>query len=146
MFRRIFTSVFIIFVASCASQIMSSYHGKSVQEVMLDYGAPVNAFDMPDGRRVFQWVKGVSYTTPTNITTNSVGTGSGQGNASINNYGDTLNVQHSNQQSAWVSSNTTISGGQTISGTCIYSLFGSWDEARKTWVIVGHQKPRFMCE
>ena len=45
----------------CASEIMKGYVGRPVQDVMLDYGAPTNAFDMGDGRRAFQWIIHSSY-------------------------------------------------------------------------------------
>lgn len=113
-------------LVGCATQIMKSYVGKDVREVMLDYGPPLNAFDMGDGRRAFQWTMDGSYTTP--ITATSTGT--------VSNIGST----------AWVNSNTTISGGQTINSTCIYTLFGRWNDERRGWLISDFKSPSLMCE
>jgi hypothetical protein len=115
-----------LLLGGCASQIMKSYVGKDVREVMLDYGPPANAFDMGDGRRAFQWVIGSSYTTPVTATTTG----------SVNTYGST----------SWVNSNTTITGGQTINSECVYTLFGRWNEERNGWLITDFKKPNFMCE
>ena len=121
------TMLILIFVlGGCASQIMKSYVGKDVREVMLDYGPPANAFDMGDGRRAFQWVIGSSYTTP--VTANTTG--------NVNTYGST----------SWVNSNTTITGGQTINSKCVYTLFGHWSEDRNGWLITDFKKPNLMCE
>lgn len=119
-------SLVAVSLAGCASQIMRSYVGKDVREVMLDYGAPANAFDMGDGRRAFQWVDGSSYTVPVTATTTS----------SVNTLGST----------SWVNSNTTITGGQTINSRCLYTLFARWNEDVKGWYVTDFRKPNLMCE
>lgn len=124
--KKVFAFGLILLVSGCASQIMQSYIGKDIREVMIDYGQPANAFDMGDGRRAFQWVKHSSYTTPVTSTTNG----------SVSVYGS----------NAWVNSNTVISGGQTINSSCAYTLFASWREATKGWVVVDFKKPNIMCE
>src|SRR5688572_24647351 len=58
-----------VILAGCASSIMNGYMGKSLQEAMLDYGPPSNAFDMPDGSRAFQWVMNSSGSTATMAST-----------------------------------------------------------------------------
>lgn len=115
-----------ILISGCASQIMKSYIGKDLREVMLDYGPPANAFDMGDGRRAFQWVMQSSYTTP--VTANTNGT--------VSTYGST----------SWVNSNTTISGGQTINSACAYTLFAVWNASTNSWVVTDFNKPKLMCE
>ena len=123
------TSLFAIEVAllaGCASSILQSYVSRDVRDVMLDYGPPANAFDMGDGRRAFQWVKGSAYTTPTYATTNAVASGAGR--------------------NAWVTSNTQISGGQTITSRCVYTLFAEWNESRQGWKVVSFNKPATLCE
>jgi len=125
--RRLPLIAFVaLLVSGCASQIMNSYVGKDVRDAMLDYGPPANAFDMSDGRRAFQWAMQQSYTAPVSATTTSY----------VNSSGPT----------AWVSSNTTIHGGQTINSHCIYTIFGRWDEANKGWTITGYKKPKILCE
>lgn len=127
--KRLITAVFVasaIFVTGCASTIMNSYISKDVREVMLDYGPPSNAFDMGDGRRAFQWVMKSSYVTP--VVANTSGNFSAYGNT------------------AWVNSNTTISGGQAVTSSCTYTMLGRWDDSRKGWIITEFRKPNLMCE
>jgi hypothetical protein len=129
--KNIFLSSFLtLMLFGCASQIMQGYVGQPIQTVMLDYGPPVNAFDMPDGQRVFQWTQDVSQTTPVNVNT------TGNVNTLATGYGAT----------SWVNSNTVITGGQTYTDTCIYSLFANWDKKQKVWIISGFKKPKLMCE
>lgn len=118
----------LLLLAGCASQMMKEYVGKDIQDVMVDYGKPNNAFDMPDGRRAFQWVKEDEYQTPTYIDS-SEKTKTGRSGSK-----------------SWTSSNTVIDHGQTVHSKCIYTFFGVWDELRKTWVITGFKKPSFECE
>ncbi|ABD27451.1 conserved hypothetical protein [Novosphingobium aromaticivorans DSM 12444] len=44
-----------IALAGCASTAMKQYVGESVTEAVMRLGPPENAFDLPDGRRAFQW-------------------------------------------------------------------------------------------
>ena len=125
---RIYTlaCITLLTLTGCASQIMSSYIDKDIREVMVDYGAPSNAFDMGDGRRAFQWVMDDSYTTPTQSST----TGS-------------IQVAGNN---AWVNSNTLITGGQTINSRCIYTMFARWNSVSQGWSVTDFRKPKFTCE
>tara|TARA_E500000318_G_C3374698_1_gene139842 strand:- start:94 stop:408 length:315 start_codon:yes stop_codon:yes gene_type:complete len=45
----------VLLLASCTSQIMASYIGKSIQEPILDYGPPINVIELDDSRRAYQW-------------------------------------------------------------------------------------------
>ncbi len=110
----------------CASEIMKGYIGRPVQDVMLDYGAPTNAFDMGDGRRAFQWIIHSSYTTPA--------------------YSTTTGSAYNTGYTTWVNTNTQIYGGQTITSRCVYSLFARWKQNRNSWIIVGFKKPPLSCE
>ncbi|WP_417805849.1 hypothetical protein [Thalassospira lucentensis] len=49
----VFLGLFVL--ASCTSQMMNSYIGKSIKEPMLDYGPPINIIELDDGRRAYQW-------------------------------------------------------------------------------------------
>lgn len=109
-------------VGACASAIMRSYMGQPLQAAMLDYGPPVNAFDMPDGSRAFQWVMTSTYTTPTTITSTTMPIGN-----------------------IWFT-NTQITGGQAISGRCIYTMLARWADARNAWVLYDYKPPSLMCE
>jgi hypothetical protein len=45
-------------IASCASQAVKPYEGKTFSDVRIDWGAPVNDFRTADGRRVVQYYWG----------------------------------------------------------------------------------------
>lgn len=120
----------VLLLTACASQILQEYVGNPVQTVMLDYGPPVNAFDMPDKSRVFQWSMTQSYTTPIQVSTYGTGTAVGTGNFAT----------------GWMNNNSIITGGQTFTDTCIYSLFTKWNKEEKTWYVTGFKPPNIMCE
>lgn len=126
----LFISLAFLTLAGCASQTMQGYVGKPIQAVMLDQGPPVNAFDMPDKTRVFQWAENHSYTTPIHV----------------NTYGRTTPIGTGNVANTWMTSNSTIIGGQTFTSTCIYSLFTKWNKEEKTWYVTGFKKPDLSCE
>ena len=111
----------ILFLASCATEILKSYVGKDVREVMLVQGPPANAFDMADGSRAFQWTTSNDIFIPgqTNVTT-SVANG-------------------------WVTTNTSTTPGQLISYDCVYTVFANWDASKKGWIVVGFQQPTLDC-
>lgn len=113
-------------LTSCASSEMKGYIGKSLQEVMVKRGPPANAFDMGDGRRAFQWVLNSTYRAPTNV----------QSSGNVYSYGNQAN---------WTQK-TTITGGQPITNSCAYTMYGRWNESRTLWIMEGFEKPNFMCE
>ncbi len=142
--KRIITisALLILSLTGCASQIMQSYVGKDIREIILDYGHPSNAMDMGDGRRAFQWVIGKSYVTPVSVNTN--GTVNTHGTGNMNAIGNTLT--HTYNKTSWVNSNTTISGGQLINSKCVYTLFARWNKDFNSWHITDFRKPKLMCE
>jgi hypothetical protein len=117
---------FALGVSACASQIMSRYVGQTLQEAMIDYGPPANAFDMPDGSRAFQWVMTSTYVMPTTVTNSG----------SVTPIGNTA---------IW-SQQTQITGGQPISSACAYTMIARWDEMQNAWVFTEYRRPRMMCE
>jgi hypothetical protein len=48
---------FSVGLAGCAADIMRGYVGRTPQDMMARYGRPANVFDMPDGRRAYQWLE-----------------------------------------------------------------------------------------
>ncbi len=118
-----------LLLGGCATpgEQFKRYAGQDVREVMLDYGKPDNAFDMPDGQRAFQWVINRSYTTPTQVVT-------------------TRTPRSRENPDDWVSSNTTIFGGELVESTCLYTLLASWDEGRQRWLVSRERSPRVSCQ
>lgn len=106
-----------VILAGCASDIMQSYVGKDVTEVVLDYGPPSNVVKLPDGRTAFQWSRTSSYTAP--VTTN------------VYNYGTYATA-------------TTYGGGTTYS-QCLYTLFAT-PNAQESYTVVGFKQPTLACE
>jgi len=112
-------------LSGCSTRTMKSYIGHNITDVTLDYGQPVNAFDMPDGRRGFQWRLGFKHVAPSYA--NSRGP--------VMRYGEMT----------WISSHTPIYGGQPITGECVYTLFAIWHDAAAGWIVRDMRKPAYMC-
>jgi len=121
MDRKLGGLILTLALAGCATGIMQSYVGQDIRQVVVKRGPPVNAMDMGDGRRAFQWTENESFTTPTNAYTTGTA------------------------NSGWYSANTTITGGQTFTQTCLYTLYARWDDARKGWVVDSFEKPAWDC-
>lgn len=105
-------------LTGCVSTQMKKLVGLPIQEAAIEYGAPVNVIDMPDGRRVFQFQSSRSVTTPTQATT---------------------------QGSVWGNSwqtNTTITGGQIIPVECTYTFYSRWSEAAGAWIVTDFKVPK----
>jgi hypothetical protein len=114
-------SIAIISLSACATDIMKGYVGKSVTEVMLDYGRPADVFDLPDGRRAFQWSVDSSGVMP--ITNTNYGTVSGAG--------------------GWANLTTTSTSYVPYENTCLYTMTAK--EEKGDWIIDGFREPSLMC-
>lgn len=55
MLRFLLIIPVLMFLASCASQMLESYVGKSITEAELDLGPPVNVVELGADRRGYQW-------------------------------------------------------------------------------------------
>jgi len=107
----------VLALTGCATQIMEGYVGKPVQAVMVDYGPPAAKFSMPDGRTAYQWRIDTSGTMP--VTANT------------QNYGNGITT-------------TTVTGGQSYSSQCYYTMYARTDAAGVER-IEGFEKPKMMC-
>ncbi len=115
-------SAVIALLSACASQIMENYVGKSITEPMLDYGRPESVFDLPDGRRAFQWVMRSSGVLPMSTPSESTIYGTG----------------------GWASVTTTSTTYLPYSQTCAYTLIAK--PVGNDWIVDGFRKPRLGCE
>lgn len=122
IFQNIFVLSFTVFLIGCASQIMESYVGKSIVEPMLDYGRPVEVFDIGPNKRAYQWEITSSGVVP--ITTPTTATIYGSG--------------------GWANVTTTTTTYSPYSKTCRYTLLAS--RAGEEWIVDGFRKPKFGCE
>ncbi len=105
------------FMVGCASDIMQGMVGKDVTEVIAERGPPMNVFDMPDGRKAFQWKIDSTYMMPSNTT--------------VTAYGNTATA--------------ITTGGGMFDSTCFYTLYGK-PNPQKSYTVVGFQPPNAMCE
>lgn len=80
--RAIFIAVLFVILSGCVSTHMKQYIGRDIREVILDDGPPVNAMDMGNGVRAFQFrIGGGTYRLPSTTTTSGTLTGYGNSRA-----------------------------------------------------------------
>jgi len=118
--------LFILGVAhlGCVSTHMKRYIGKDALYVAVDSGKPVNVFDMPNGRRAFQyyWGGGRHYI-PRTTTTDG-------------------RIQLSGN-SAYYSEQKIESGGFLLeSEGCLITYFAEWDAVKRSWIVVDISYPK----
>lgn len=53
--KRIVATIVALALSGCVSTAMKNHVGKSITEALFAYGKPENVFDLPDGRRAFQF-------------------------------------------------------------------------------------------
>lgn len=116
----------VVLLSGCTSAlIMSSYQGKSLLDVVGDYGMPAASFDTPEGYRSFIWqlnhsgvVAGSSYTS---------------GSVSNGNF----------------FARTTVMPPVSYSVDCNYVILAKKVrddiEGPGAWEVVGYKSPRFGC-
>jgi hypothetical protein len=107
---------------------MKKYIGKDARYIAVDDGPPVNVFDMPDGRRAFQYRwGGGSYVVPKTTTS--------QGQIQL--VGD----------GAYYSEQKVETGGFAVeSSGCLITYFAEWNPAKKGWIVVDISYPkRLVC-
>lgn len=112
-------------LSGCASSVMGGFVGKPVEAVAVRYGPPVNVFDMPDGRRAFQW--NINSTIPL----------AGYSNTTATIYAPPGGL-------ATVNSSTNYMPAQQIQHSCLYTMYGTYQG--NAWVLTGYEKPSLMCE
>lgn len=114
-----------VLLAGCSTavSIMEGYVGEPIEKPIAQYGPPANSFDMPDGRRAFQWLFDSSgaIPMPTTTTTTAFGTG---GSATA------------------VSTGTTM---MPFSQRCFYTLYAEGSE-QEGWIVSGYETPRAACQ
>ncbi|WP_148293981.1 hypothetical protein [Azospirillum sp. B4] len=112
-------------LSGCATDIMQGYIGRAPQEVMARYGPPYIIFDMPDGRRAYQWLQ-ISHSTST---------GSEESH--------TRWVDGSNGHRESVTT-TQIIPSTTEVHKCFYTMYAHQTPAGG-WVFDSFEKPEFGC-
>lgn len=114
-------------LSGCASSIMEGFIGQPLQAGIARYGPPSFVFDMPDGRRAFQWRMDSTVTTPTMT------------------YGN-VNIYAPPGAFANVNYNQVTAGGNVIQQSCHYTMYAKWDAAANAWIFESFEKPPLSCE
>jgi hypothetical protein len=116
----------VLFLSGCASQIMKGFEGKSMVDVVAQYGMPASSYELGGGERAFVWEMSNSVVVPGNMNTTSTLVGN------------------------TVFSSSYVAPGYVASSRCSYAL-----KARQTrtdiegpaaWTITGYFPPRASCE
>lgn len=118
--RRISISIGLLLITGCASDVMRDYVGRDITSVIAQYGPPTYEFDMPDGRRAFQWERLETHHVPET----------------------TIYEEKSNRRRTRGSSITL--GGHVEEEVCFYTMYAEPGPA-DSWRVVGFEKPRLEC-
>jgi hypothetical protein len=116
-----------LILPACASTEMRSYVGQDIREVILVNGPPVNALDMGNGVRAFQFMwGGASKTAVASHSSTQVSPGDA--------------AQWLRRGAIETSSSTMISSG------CVVSYLATWNDQRQSWVVNEYRYPKqLMC-
>lgn len=104
---------------------MDNLVGQPLQIGMARYGPPSVVFDMPDGRRAFQWEMTSTGVTPRTTVTNA-------------------NFYAPHGAFANMNATQTAYGGNVVQRTCRYTMYAV--QHGETWVFSGFEKPSLGCE
>ena len=100
---------------------MESFVGQDISMAVVKYGPPANVFEMPDGRRAFQWRMRNSVIVPQTTSYNVTGFGN------------------------MIYGCSTTTGGYLGEQVCFYTLYGQKNN-NQSWTVVGFAQPTMMCE
>ncbi len=107
----------------CAAPVLDKYMGRSIVDPMLDFGQPAEVFDLPDGRRAYQWEVDKQASRPSPRPVIGVGIGVGRG--------------------GWGNVTTIGTSYETYTKTCRYTLIAT---RRGTgWIVTDQRNPAPGC-
>jgi hypothetical protein len=112
-------------LGGCASSIMEGYVGQPLQAAMVRYGPPDAVFDMPDGRRAFQWEMANTTALPATTVTNT-------------------NFYAPPGAFRTATSTSTTYGGGFLTNTCRYTMYAEYRS--DNWIFTGFERPSLSCE
>ena len=113
-----------IALSGCATTAMDGLVGQPLQVAMARYGQPQFVFDMPDGRRAFQWEMTRTGVIPQTTVSNA-------------------NIYAPPGAFASVNSTSTTYGGGTVTNTCRYTMYARMNG--NAWVFESYEQPRLGC-
>jgi hypothetical protein len=126
--RAVGAGMLLLWATACVSTHMKQFIGQDVRYIAVQDGLPANVFDMPDGRRAFQYrLGGGQMTMPATTTTN------GQ-------------VQLVGDSAFYSEQKLTTGGGTVVSEGCLVTYFAAWDAAANGWIVRDISYPkRLVC-
>ncbi len=111
-------------LAGCATTQMDDLIGQPLQVAMARYGQPQFVFDMPDGRRAFQWEMTQTGVMPRTTVANA-------------------NIYAPPGAFASVNTTSTSYGGGVYTNTCRYTMYARM--SGNAWVFESYERPSFDC-
>jgi hypothetical protein len=116
----------LLILSGCVYSSMKQFIGKDARYIQIEEGPPVSVFDLPDGRRAFQYLRNRgTRQVPRTATT------SGQ----VQLIGDT----------AFYAEQKLEVGGQVVeSRDCRVTYLARWDAAQKGWIVTDIAHPKAM--
>jgi hypothetical protein len=115
-------------LSGCVSTHMKGFIGKDIREVMMTEGPPINAFDLGDGRRAFQYRFGGG-TFVTSQVSNTTGSATTVGNT------------------VWLDQRTITQPAAIVeSEGCLISYIAEFSVLKSAWTVVDIRYPkRLVC-
>ena len=124
--KKLFVAALALALSGCATSLMDGYIGQPIQAGIARYGPPAFVFDMPDGRRAFQWQMDSQTVVPSTT------------------YG-TANLYAPPGAFSSLNYSQTTYGGQTVNQTCRYTMYARWNEEQNAWIFESYERPSLMC-
>lgn len=113
--------IVFMLLSACASEMMKTYLGKDISEVVMDQGPPAGVMDLPNGRRAFIWTRTETIVAPTYTSINA------------------------SQSGRWLAGTATTTGGHVSSWDCVYTFIGQPNRTGG-YTVVDFRKPSLACE
>lgn len=115
---------FAVTATSCVSTHMKQFIGQDIREVIMVNGQPIDAFDLADGKRAFQYRFGGGQLVQPSVSTES-------GTA----------IRFKNQ--AWFEKQTITKPSRVVElEGCLISYIAWFDEQKNSWIIEDIRYPK----
>jgi predicted small secreted protein len=108
--RAVLLSILCLLLAACASTMTKDPVGKDVRHVQFDRGEPVHVYDMPDGRRAFQYYASGAVSRPDS-------------------------KESSDSTVIYSESRLTLRHGAVPSSGCLITYVTEWNAAAGGWIV-----------
>lgn len=126
--RKLYRLLPLMLLAACATDVMQGYVGRPVEAVMARYGRPDDTFDLPDGRRAFQWIEIETSTSPGSAVTRTRREPDGAGHGPSR-----------------TTTRTEYTPPTQTTNRCVYTMYGRRDPRTGGWMLESFERPEFGC-